>query len=30
MKVLVVEDDPGSRTYLKDAVESQGHEVRTA
>jgi len=30
VKVLIVEDDPASRKYLKDTVEAEGHEVKTA
>lgn len=30
MKVLIVEDDSASRAYMKDSVESQGHQTRVA
>jgi YesN/AraC family two-component response regulator len=30
MKVLIVEDDAPSRGFMKDSVESQGHEVHVA
>lgn len=30
MKVLIVEDDPASRNYLKDTVEAEGHETEVA
>lgn len=30
MKVLIVEDDPASRAFLKDTVESLGYETRVA
>lgn len=30
MKVLIVDDDSASRNYLKDSIEAEGHEVKTA
>ena len=30
MKILIVEDDRASQTYLNDTIEAEGHEVNTA
>ena len=27
MKVMIVEDDPASRNYIKDTVEAEGHQT---